>query len=157
MEIWKEIENFRDYKISNLGRVMNKDNRILKNLDNGKGYLFIKLKGAKFYIHRLVAKHFVVNINNKIQVNHIDGNKSNNNFENLEWVNNAENQQHAFKNNLKKKFKLRRKLSENEISEIYYLYSNKIATREELSKRFNISKQIISNIKTRNGKLYKKY
>src|SRR5699024_7798062 len=59
---------------------------------------------------RLVAIHFIPNINNKKFVNHIDGNKNNNSVFNLEWVTQSENEKHAFENNLKnkvnKKFKV---------------------------------------------------
>ena len=73
---------------------------VIKGYDNGKGYLTVDLsykhkRGVK--IHRLVALAFVPNPNNKPQVNHIDGNKRNNEANNLEWVTNAENQLHANK------------------------------------------------------------
>lgn len=69
--------------------------------DNGRGYLRIHLgkkKGKGFrintYIHRLVAKQFIPNPENKPQVNHKDGNKKNNNVDNLEWVTKQENEDH---------------------------------------------------------------
>ncbi len=88
------------YKISTHGNIKNSDGRILKPYNSQK-YKQIKLvingvsKG--FLIHRLVAMTFLFNIENKECVNHIDGNKSNNNVTNLEWVTNSENGIHSIK------------------------------------------------------------
>lgn len=107
MEIFKDITKFENkYQISNTGKVRNKKTGlILKPFYNKKGYQYVKLsinkyKSAKWYIHRLVGFHFIENPYNKPQINHIDGNPSNNNMNNLEWVTNEENQKHAVLNNL---------------------------------------------------------
>ena len=67
-----------------------------------EGYFRYKLSNKNkefcFFAHRLVAGAFIENINNKPQVNHIDGNKINNKISNLEWVNGRENSCHKFKN-----------------------------------------------------------
>jgi hypothetical protein len=92
-EIWKEIEGYNgDYLISNHGRVKSfkgksKKGKILKTWKSNSGYLRICLKNKKFSIHRLVAESFIKNSNPNIfnEVNHIDENKENNYFENLEW------------------------------------------------------------------------
>lgn len=60
-----------------------------------KGYAYIEIGKKKFKIHRLVAKYFIQNPEDKPQVNHKDGNKLNNNVSNLEWVTNKENYEHA--------------------------------------------------------------
>lgn len=112
-EIWKDIKGYEGYyQVSNLGRIKSlqrngtiKKDRILKP-NNVKGYLQITLQknGIKAYkkIHRIVAENFITNINNKTEVNHIDGNKHNNCIENLEWVTKSENQKHAYKLGLNK-------------------------------------------------------
>lgn len=108
MEIFKDIQKFENkYQISNTGKVRNKNTGLfLQPKYNKKGYQYVNLsinkyKSVKWYIHRLVGFHFISNPYNKPQINHIDGNKSNNNVDNLEWVTNEENQRHAVLNNLR--------------------------------------------------------
>ena len=89
-EIWKDIPNYEGiYEISNF-----------------KGYLQVGLsnKGDKtFRVHRLVALTFIPNPYNLPQVNHKDGNKKNNCVDNLEWISNYDNMQHAVKLGLTKR------------------------------------------------------
>ena len=93
--------SLEDYEITREGQVINKhSNRILKPQPNGKGYLRVILGGKRYFVHRLVAEKFIPNPENKEQVNHKDGNKLNNNADNLEWVTNKENRKHAIENNL---------------------------------------------------------
>lgn len=105
-EIWKNITGFEDlYQVSNFGRVRRKKgyqakkDRILKPIDNGNGYLGVALSKnsiyKRYYIHRLVAKTFIGDSNK--EVNHKDGDKSNNKLSNLEWLSRSENQKHRYK------------------------------------------------------------
>lgn len=102
-EKWKDIEGFESkYMISNLGNVYSKvSNRLLKIQTNKYGYSYCCLsiskgKSKNSLIHRLVALAFLPKQVGKCQVNHIDGNKSNNNINNLEWVTAKENTHHAY-------------------------------------------------------------
>ena len=107
-EIWKPVAECNgEYYVSSWGRVKSYKNGkeiILKPGIHKNGYLLISLsknKTAKTYhIHRLVAQAFIINENNKLTVNHKDGDKKNNNVYNLEWMTHHENVQHAIKNQL---------------------------------------------------------
>lgn len=97
LEIWCSniVEHF---DISTLGRIRNnKTNHIIKPDKEEKGYcrLSIKINGKKkhFAVHRLVAIAFIPNPNNLPQVDHIDGDKTNNKVSNLRWVSNKQNAQ----------------------------------------------------------------
>jgi hypothetical protein len=67
-----------------------------------KGYRCLCLNGKKYREHRLIAEKFIPNPDNKPHINHIDGNKSNNSIDNLEWVTPSENQLHSYKTGLSK-------------------------------------------------------
>ena len=94
------------YAISNYGNIKNlKTNRILKSHLNNNGYLEIQLcsncKKKTFLVHRLVGLTFIENIYKKPYINHIDGNKTNNRVDNLEWCTAKENDIHARSTHLK--------------------------------------------------------
>ena len=117
-EVWKPVKGFEGkYEVSNTGKVRSIDrfdanNRFrkgieLKQLIESQGYYRVTLWHNKcskedIRVHYLVACHFIDNPENKKTVNHKDGNKLNNNLNNLEWNTYSENHLHAYKNGLKK-------------------------------------------------------
>lgn len=107
--MWKQISN-SNYFVNENGQIKNLRGRLLKPLKTYNGYLRVCINGKYKRIHRLVAETFIPNPNNLPQVNHIDGNKENNNIDNLEWCTAKQNIQHAYKTKL-------RKISYNNIKE----------------------------------------
>ena len=106
-EIWVQIENSY-YYVSNYGRIKStyqNTEKILKCSVSKRGYpvFHMRINGKSYLktIHRFVAKYFVANPKNKPQVNHIDGNKQNNYYRNLEWVTSKENILHAREHGLR--------------------------------------------------------
>jgi hypothetical protein len=102
MKKWKTILENNNYEISDAGNFRNIKGKVLKTNINARGYIYCNIstngKVSKIKIHRLVAKYFIDNLYNKDTVNHIDGNKLNNHYTNLEWLTRKENIQHYFKN-----------------------------------------------------------
>ena len=103
-EEWKPIPGYYGkYEISDKGNIRNPiTKRILSQWKDTKGYLMVTLnkrnKCKRFRVHRLLAKLFIPNPDNKREVNHKDLNKSNNSLDNLEWCTPKENTKHAYDN-----------------------------------------------------------
>ena len=136
-EIWKSIENYNYYEVSNTGKVRSTDRyiknkngvvvfhkgKMLKARPNSQGYLRVPLKSndknKQYFVHRLVAQAFIPNIENKPCINHIDNNPTNNNVKNLEWCTLKENSHWAHIQGRDKRTKqwlerLRKSLSKHE-------------------------------------------
>jgi hypothetical protein len=167
MEVWKKIKGYEDYyEISSLGRVKSLSRKIrYLQSNNGnecfrltkekilvtgkcKGYNTINLSKNNITITyrlcRLVAIHFINNPLNKNQVNHIDGNKNNDNVYNLEWVTAKENMIHAKNNNLIKFYSGKEHIGSKKVicTKTKKIYDNiSIASKE-----FNISESHLSRM-----------
>ena len=117
-------------------------------------------KMKRFSLHRLIAIHFIENPNNYVQVNHIDGNKFNNDVSNLEWCSNSQNQIHAYKTGLRISAHGSKngnsKLSENDIEEIRKIASSsgRYYGRKQLAERYNVSEGHIKDIVTKRRNIW---
>ena len=105
----KEIKGYDGYLVTQDGRIFsNKSNKFLSLCKDKAGYVGVVLSNNGFFkrinIHRIVADNFLDNSNNYKEVNHIDGNKSNNSLSNLEWCTRSENMKHAHKIGLRRNY-----------------------------------------------------
>ena len=120
---WADVLGYEGlYSVSTDGQVYTyKYKKILKPRRK-RGYLNVSLsknkKRKEFKVHRLVATAFIPNTNNKEQVNHIDGDKNNNEVTNLEWVTQSENITHSYGLGLHSTTKKPYKMTEDKISHL---------------------------------------
>ena len=126
---------------------------VLKMGTVSRGYsnVCIVVNGKRKYclVHRLVAMTFIPNPLNKKQVNHIDGNKKNNNVTNLEWCTNQENMQHASKMGLLVNTGMKtgqRPISGKMAKDILAEFTDAYGQKKILTKKYNVSMYRLSNL-----------
>lgn len=161
MEEFRSINGYESYyEISNLGNVKTLYGRYKKCIFKKPfvrkdGYVVINLvkdnKQTTFYLHRLVAGHFIPQDGNilKSEVNHKDGNKQNNSVDNLEWCTVSENKKHAYNTGLTKIGSKRTssKLTEEIVYQIPQLIKDGISIIN-IAKKFGVSKTAIYHVLT---------
>lgn len=168
-EIWKSLKNVvehgENYEVSNLGKVrsINRVNcygrritsKTKKSWAQRDGYHLIGISGDRkrkiYLLHRLVALAFLPNPENKPEVNHKNGNKSDNSVSNLEWSTRRENVQHAYDEKLIKKKDIGEnhylsKLTDESVREIRRLYLEKVCNQRELGEMYGVRQDTISDI-----------
>lgn len=169
-EIWKEIKGYEGYySVSNKGRVKSLE-RVVPH-DEGKGERVIKEriitnwvsngyhnvsfsvdgKVTKHKVHRLVAAAFISNHEDKFTVNHIDGDKTNNEVSNLEWATLSENNKHAYDTGLYTTFGENQptsKLTVDEVIEIREKYKHREdhETYTYIAKKYGISRRALADV-----------
>lgn len=157
-EVFTDIPGYEGYQVSNYGRVKNnKTGKILKPYLT-RGYLRVSLyndSGRKCkLVHRLVAEAFLPNPDNKSDVNHINGCKTDANVCNLEWITASENMSHAHQNGLRPKINTQgekngfSKLTEIQVIQIKQLLADGKYTQKTIGSQFNVSKHTIKDIKS---------
>lgn len=165
---FKAIPNYSRYAVDIFGNIYSlnynktKNIKIMKQRKNRYGYMQIQLfddskKSKLLSVHRLVAISFIPFIKGKEYVNHIDGNKSNNHVDNLEWCNLSENTKHSYNtiktqsyNRLlvisKEAAKRLRKFTQEEVDSIRKKHSIQQLSFRKLAKEYNCGKTVIERI-----------
>lgn len=160
LEKFIDIKGFEDkYSVSNLGRVYSKERWIIakngmKHFTPGRllscgvgnnGYPRVEISKKRYSVHRLVDLHFIENLNpeEKKHVNHIDGNKKNNDSNNLEWVTPRENSVHAIEIGLRKSVK---RDHSKYITQYLFLHGRTLSNVEFLAKKLSVTKATIYGI-----------
>ena len=147
-EQWKKISYASNYKISNFGNIKNiKTSKLItinyKRLKDtntrARPYLSHNGKSKGYYLHRIVAEHFIDNPDNLPEVNHKDGECYNNKVSNLEWITKNDNMKHASSNSLINRYK-REIIIKNKITG----QVNKFSKLKDCAKFLNCSNGLIS-------------
>lgn len=164
-EIWIDIKGYEDiYQVSNLGSIKSLDRyvehrnrevfvsgRVLKQT-NRNGYLRVILSKngipKHINVHRLVAEYFVMNPESKEYVHHVDCNKKNNRYDNLEWVTNYENSHDAWEKGLyiSGSRSTDSKLSISQVETILKYYYVDGLYQKDIAKKYSVSQTFVSEI-----------
>ncbi len=165
-ETWADVKGYENYyRVSSFGRVKSlervvvhgdgtrtiKETMLVNILDNGYNHVSLSVQGraTKIRVHRIVATAFIPNCNNKDTVNHIDGNKTNNNVNNLEWATIGENIRHAHKTGLTNSHgenNTSSVLKYDEVVKIRDLHKTGKYLHRELAEMFGVSRRNIGYI-----------
>ena len=163
----KQIKGFPNYEVDTLGKVYSLVGKgrelkiVYKKLRYGAVTLRKDCKNHNKCVHRLVAETFIPNPENKPEVNHNDGDKTNNSVDNLQWTTRKENMEHAHQTGLidnRGESSGMNKLTEKDVIEIYKMYKQGY-TQSEISRWFDMgTTQIHYIVKGKQWKhLYEQY
>jgi hypothetical protein len=157
-----KIQGFENYEVDELGQIWSlpkktrKGVRMIKPLKHPKtGYMYVDLcndgKVKKFTVHRLVALNLIINPEDKPQVNHINGDKTDNRVVNLEWCTRSENQKHSINIGLRSAKGVKNSQCKLNEQDVLYIRNSK-ENGSILAKKFNISHPTICDI--RKGRIW---
>lgn len=155
-----ELKEDNRFEISKCGIIRNAKTKAIKSqYVSDTGYYMITIsknnRSKPYRVHRLLANNFIDNIGNLKEVNHIDGNKLNNELINLEWVSHFGNMQHAFSTGLANNTGIKNgmaKLNEIKVTEIKELLKQSVS-QYKIAEMYNISRSAILKINL--GKTWK--
>jgi hypothetical protein len=156
-EQWLSVKGYDGlYQVSDLGRIKRTNGKVLSPKPGKLGYKTVSLHmngyAKKYLVHRLVAEAFIPNPEDKPYVNHIDGDKSNNEVSNLEWATPSENSKHSYRTHLREPIRGERnsqsKLTDEEVK---WIRENVIKKDKEfgckaLAEKFGVTEPHISSI-----------
>lgn len=154
MENWKDVIGYENYQVSNLLKVRNNKGLILNiSLNNNYYRVGLSKNNVPKYIklHRVIAIAFIPNPDNLPCINHIDGDKLNNNIDNLEWCTYRHNQLHAYRTGLR--IPIENKGTKNPMSkltneDVIFIRNSNLKIKE-LCEIFGLKHQAISKIRLR--------
>jgi len=161
MSEWQPVSGYAGkYEVSKCGLVRKADGTLVGQWPNDQGYMIVRLANprSQHRVHRLVAAAFVANPDALDVVNHIDGNRSNNCADNLEWCTQRHNLDHAEKSGRLQRSYWRGKrspnarLSDKTASAIRQAYASGHGSMAALAKKFGTSKRTVGRII--NGETY---
>ena len=160
IEFWLPVVGWEDlYEVSNLGAIRRNGKKLKPFVDKRYGYVIVSLfrsgKGKTCRLHRVVAlSHIGPQPTERHEINHLDGNKENNQATNLEWVTRGQNHKHAYQIGLRKPSSLpgssnpHSKLTESDVLKIREMKSDGIPG-VDIARAFNIAPQTVSDIHKR--------
>lgn len=151
--MFQQLKEDSRFEISQSGIIRNVKTKYIKSqYVSDTGYYMITIsknnKSKPYRVHRLIANNFIENPKKLKEVNHIDGNKLNNDLSNLEWVSHFGNMQHAFSTGLANNTGVKNgmtKLNERKVREIKELLKQGIS-QYKIAKKYNVSRSAILKI-----------